>query len=151
MKAINFSEFYRGHFVDDGFELYLMKDSNGKAMYIGISRDSVWKRWFGGGSSHMDTNPGGKVYGKSYIGEVIERRFPGSWDWIIELWTREDCLQALKLEFSGRDMAKIEIESIEPYMIAKFEPLYNVTHGGGRHEDPLTTENLDSIYKDLFG
>jgi hypothetical protein len=36
-------------------------------------------------------------------------------------------------------------------MIAKFEALYNVAHGGGRHEDPLTTEKLDSIYKDLFG
>jgi hypothetical protein len=54
-------------------------------------------------------------------------------------------------DFAGRDLDKIEIESIEPYMIAKFEPLYNVTHAGGHHEDPLTTEKLDRIYKDLFG
>jgi len=36
-------------------------------------------------------------------------------------------------------------------MIARFKPLYNVLHGGGRHEDPLTTKKLDTIYKDLFG
>jgi hypothetical protein len=151
MKAMKFSEFYEGQFADDGFELYLVKDVNGQAMYIGISRDSIWHRWFGGSTSHMDTNPAGKLYGRSYFGEVIERRFPVSLDWVIELWTREDCLNACKTEFSGRDIDKIEIESIEPYMIAKFEPLYNVTHGGGRHEDPLTTETLDSLYKDLFG
>jgi hypothetical protein len=148
---MRFSEFYKGHFADDGFELYVVKDIDGKAMYIGISRDSIWHRWFGGGPSHMDTDRTGKVYGKSYFGEVIERRFPDSWNWTIELWTKEECIGACKSDFSGRDLAKIEIESVEPYMIAKFEPLYNVTHAGGRHEDPLTTEKLDSIYKDLFG
>ena len=151
MKLLKFSEFYRGQFADDGYELYIVKDNNEKIMYIGISRDSIWHRWFGGGPSHMDADTAGKIYGKSYIGEVIERRFPTSWDWTIELWTREDCLKACEAEFSGKDMNKIEIESIEPYMIIKFEPLYNILHGGGRHEDPLTTKNLDSIYKDLFG
>jgi hypothetical protein len=151
MIAIKFSEFYKGDYDDHGYELYIIKDSNDKVMYIGISRDSVWHRWFGGGPSHMDTDAAGKIYGKSYVGEVIERRFPSSWDWIIELWTREDCLKACETEFSGRYIDKIEIESIEPYMIVKFEPLYNVAHGGGRHEDPLTTKRLDTIYKDLFG
>ena len=98
----------------------------------------------------MDT-AAGKIYGRSYIGGVIERRFPDSWNWIIELWTREDCLKACDTAFSGRDKDKIEIESIEPHMIVKFEPLYNVMHGGGRHEDPLVTKKLDTIYRDLFG
>ncbi len=151
MKSLKFSEFYKGQFADDGYELYIVKDNNEKIMYIGISRDSIWHRWFGGGQSHMDTNTDGKIYGKSYIGEVVKRRFPSSWDWIIELWTTEDCLKACEAEFSGKDINKIEIESIEPYMIVKFEPLYNVMHGGGHHEDPLTTKKLDTIYKDLFG
>jgi hypothetical protein len=151
MIAIRFSEFYKGDYEDHDYELYIIKDSDEKVMYIGISRDSIWHRWFGGGPSHMDIDAAGKIYGKSYVGEVIERRFPSSWDWIIELWTREDCLKACETEFSGRDIHKIEIESLEPYMIGKFEPLYNVTHGGGRHEDPLTTKKLDTIYKDLFG
>jgi hypothetical protein len=91
LKALNFSEFYKGDYADEGYELYLVKDVNQKVMYIGISRDSIWHRWFGGGPSHMDTNSAGKVYGKSYIGEVIERRFPSSWDWVVELWTRKEC------------------------------------------------------------
>ena len=151
MITIKFSEFHKGDYEDRGYELYIIKDSDEKAMYIGISRDSIWHRWFGGGPSHMDTDAAGKIYGKSYIGEVIERRLPSSWDWIIELWTRGDCLKACEAEFLGRDIDKIEIESIEPHMIVKFEPLYNVAHGGGRHEDPLTTKKLDAIYKDLFG
>lgn len=151
MKSLKFSEFYRGQFADDGFELYILKDNDEKIMYIGISRDSIWHRWFGGGPSHMDSDAAGKIYGKSYVGEVIERRLPSSWDWMIELWTREDCLKVCESEFSGKDTDRIEIESIEPYMIVKLEPLYNVMHSGGRHEDPLTSKNLDTIHKDLFG
>jgi hypothetical protein len=151
MKSLKFSEFYKGQFEDEGYELYFVKNIEEKPMYIGISRNSIWHRWFGGGPSHMDVDADGKVYGKSYFGEVIERRLPSSWDWIIELWTKEECISSCKSEFSGRDPDKIEIEAVEPYMIAKFEPLYNVTHAGGRHEDPLTTEKLDTIYKDLFG
>lgn len=151
MKELKLSEFHSAGYADEGYELYLVRNGEAKVMYIGISRDSVWHRWFGGGPSHMDTDGTGRVYGKSYLGEVIERRFPDSWEWTIELWTKEDCLQVLTPEFSGRDPNKLEIESIEPHMIARFEPLYNVMYGGGRHEDPLTTEKLDNVYRDLFG
>ena len=151
MKVLKLSQFYKGEYKDIGYELYFLKDIEGCAMYIGISRGSIWHRWFGGGPSPMGINSTGKIYGKSYIGEVIQRRFPGSWDWTIELWTKNDCLKACSIEISGKNVDHIEIETIEPYMINKFQPLYNVTHGGGRHEDPLTTNNLDKIYKDLFG
>lgn len=99
----------------------------------------------------MECDSRSRLYGKSYIGEVIERRFPDSWNWLIELWTKKDCIQVCDFELRGKDLEKIEIESIEPVMISKFEPLYNVAHGGGRHEDPLTTKKLDRIYKELFG
>lgn len=151
MKALTFSQFYKGEYEDVGYELYFLKDIKGSAIYIGISRGSIWHRWFGGGPSHMDIDQAGKIYGKSYVGEVIQRRFPGSWEWVIELWTKEDCLKACEHQVSGKDLEQIEIEAIEPHMITKFEPLYNVSHGGGRHEDPLTTKSLDKIYKDLFG
>ena len=36
------------------------------------------------------------LYGTSYVGQVIERRFPYSWNWKIELWTRDDCLKVLE-------------------------------------------------------
>jgi hypothetical protein len=146
-----FSDFYKGNYEDLGFELYLLRDSEGAAMYIGIARDSIWHRWFEGGTSHMETRSNGGLYGKSLIGDVVERRFPSSWTWSIELWTKEDCLKVCGVDYKGKDIKRLKIETIESQMIIKFEPLYNVIHGGGRHEDPLITKRLDTVYKDIFG
>lgn len=151
MKSLIFSEFYAGKYDDHGYELYIIKDSDENVMYIGIAKDSIWHRWFGGKIGHMDSDANGKLYGKSRIGEVIERRFPNSWNWVIELWTKDDCLNACRQDIVGRDLDTMEIGSIEPYMIDRFEPIYNITYGDGRHEDPLTTKKLDDIYKRLFG
>jgi len=145
VKSLSFSEFYKGQFADDGFELYLLKDSDENVLYIGISKDSIWHRWFGGGTSHMDIDAAGKICGKSHIGEAIEKCFPSSWNWVIELWTREDCLKACKSEFSKRNVNKVGIELIEPYMIAKFEPLYNVIHNRRNYENSATSNDLDSV------
>jgi len=41
MKALSFSEFYKGNYIDLGYELYLVKDLDDNVMYIGISRDSI--------------------------------------------------------------------------------------------------------------
>lgn len=150
MNALKFSEFYKDSFEDIGYELYFVKDTDSKAMYIGISRNSIWHRWFGGGASHMDIIASGKLFGTSNIGRVIERRIPSSWDWMIELWTKEDCLRELDEMLEGRNTNRINIETLEPFMINKFMPLYNVMHGGGGHEDPLTTKKLDDAYKKLF-
>jgi hypothetical protein len=151
MKALLFSEFFEGSYDDAGYELYVIKEPGGIVMYIGISKESVWHRWFGGGTSHMDRDASGQFYGKSYIGEVIARRLPQSWNWVIELWTKEDCLSVCRKDIRGRNINDLGIELVEPFMIAKFEPLYNVIHGGGRHEDPLITKKLDQIYRNLFG
>lgn len=151
MLTMLFSDFYKGDYEDLGFELYLLRDSEGTVMYIGIAKDSIWHRWFEGGTSHMETETNGRLYGKSLIGEVVERRFPTSWKWSVELWTKEDCLKACGVDYTGKDVKKLAIESLESQMIVKFEPLYNVIHGGGRHEDPLITKRLDTIYKDIFG
>ncbi len=151
MLTITLSAFYKGDYEDLGFELYLLRDLEDTVMYIGIAKDSIWHRWFEGGTSHMETDHNGRLYGKSLIGEVVEQRFPHSWKWSIELWTKEDCLKACDFDYKGNDVRKLAIESIESQMIVKFEPLYNVIHGGGRHEDPLITKKLDTIYKDIFG
>jgi hypothetical protein len=151
MKVLSFLEFFQGQYEDPGFELYIVKDTEGTPMYIGIARGSVWHRWFEGGTSHMERDSSGGLYGKSYIGEVIERRFPVSWKWIIELWTKQDCFEICRQEFTGKMSDLVTIEALEPYFITKYDPLYNVIHGGGRHEDPLTTDRLNKIYRDIFG
>ena len=74
MKSLLFSEFYAGKYDDLGYELYIIRDIDGNVMYIGIARDSIWHRWFGGSAGHMDCDAKGRLYGKSRIGEVIERR-----------------------------------------------------------------------------
>ena len=145
MKALRFAEFYQGKYKDIGYELYFIKDSGGKALYIGISGDSIWHRWFGAETSHFTIVENGGVCGTSHIGQVIERNFPASWNWTIELWTKDDCQKALSKEKNSA------IKDLEESMIAKFNPVYNVMHGGGYHEDPLDRKRLDDEYRKIFG
>lgn len=98
----------------------------------------------------MDITAGGKLFGTSNIGRVIERRIPSSWDWKIELWTKGDCLSEIDNMLEGKKTNRINIESLESFMIKKFTPLYNVMLSGGGHEDPLTTKKLDDAYKNIF-
>ena len=151
MITLTFSEFYRGDYRDQGFELYIVKDSEEKIMYIRISRDTIWYRWFGGVNSHMMPGLNVSLRGNSIIGEVIARRFPDSWDWHIELWTKEDCIVGFRDDLIGLTLDNITIEQIESYLIQRFLPLYNVMHAGGSHEDPLLTHSLDNAYKKIFG
>lgn len=37
MKALKFSEFYKDNFIDEGYELYLIKDLEEKVMYRAFS------------------------------------------------------------------------------------------------------------------
>ena len=90
----------------------------------------------------MDIDAAGKISGRSHIGEVMEKCFPASWDWIIELWTLGDCLKACKAELSGRDIDKLEIGTIEPFMIVKFAPWYNLTHVSNSHKALVTSKAL---------
>ena len=151
MIALRFSEFYKGNYDDHGYQLYIIKDAGGDVMYIGISRMSIWHRWFGGSTSHMGVTADGKIFGSSHIGQVVEGHLPDSWNWTIELWTREDCLKILLEQFGERNFEKINMEEIESHLIRKFHPLYNVMHSGEYHEDPLSTKKLDGVYKKLFG
>lgn len=151
MKRLKFADFYAGNFTDRGYSLYIVKDANGKVIYIGISTVSIWSRWFGGGTSHMEVGSHGEVYGKSTIGEVIERRFPVSWNWMIELWTVQDCRKFLNGELTEQNLSAMTVKEFEPYMIKKLAPLYNVLHNDGTHEDPLLTRKLDDAYRKIFG
>jgi hypothetical protein len=154
MIKLAFSEFYKGEFVDEGYELYIVRDLEESCMYIGISRKSVWDRWFGGINSHMELGADASLHGNTAIGEAIQRRFPDSWSWMIELWTKEDCCASLRNELNESDLRRLEsqgIQAIETYLIKKVRPLYNFMHAGGRHEDPLITERLNNAYDKIFG
>jgi hypothetical protein len=112
MRNLKFSEFYAGTYSDEGFELYVVKDSDAHVMYVGISHKPIWDRWFTGVASHMGITPKGKLFGISHIGSVIERRLPKSMDWTIELWTKKDCFNFLEKEMADRDLERIDIKML---------------------------------------
>jgi hypothetical protein len=128
-----------------------VRDADGQALYIGISTDSIWHRWFGSETGHMTIGFDGKPHGASHIGQVIENNLPLSWEWKIDLLTEEDCVRILAEEPNGKDLTKRDIGFLEVDMINRFSPLYNVLHGGGYHEDPTATKKLDDDYKKIFG
>jgi hypothetical protein len=150
MITLKFSQFFEGDFEDDGFELYHIRNERRESMYIGISRVSVWDRWFSGSMSHMIALGIREAKGNSTIGEVIERRFPASWEWMIELWTRDDCGKILENELGKRRSGDIPITDLEAMLIKKFQPLYNVMHASGLHEDPMISKALDEEFKEIF-
>ena len=83
---MNFREFYSGEWVSDDqfYELYIIsKDDD--IFYIGISRDSVWHRWFGGRGHIPNWNTG--CYCASTVGCRIIDNLPGSWEYTVGLYT----------------------------------------------------------------
>ncbi len=149
MIKLSFAQFFNSDFEDLGYELYIVKDVD-MVMYIGISRNSVWDRWFGGYGSHMEILSEQSIRGNSTIGDVIKRRLPDSWNWTIELWTNQDCREALREELNGQNAVDIPIITLEGYLIKKLNPLYNVMHANGPHEDPMMSNRLDDEYKKIF-
>ncbi len=154
MISLSFSEFYGTNWADEGYELYIVKDLTGSDMYIGISGRSIWERWFGGTTSHMEPLPNGSLAGISYIGEAIARRFPESWNWRVELWTLEDCVNSLldagTQSIFGRSVHNLGIKDFEAYFIKVRNPYYNVMHAGGANQDPLLKKRLDKAYGRIF-
>jgi hypothetical protein len=151
MIPLTFLEFFKGDYFDAGNELYFLRDLDEQALYIGISTDSIWHRWFGSGNGHMIIDFDGEIHGASHIGHVIENNFPLSWEWNLDLLTEEDCAKILAEESDDKDLTKLDIVFLEIEMINRFSPLYNVLHGGGYHEDPKASKKLDDDYKKIFG
>lgn len=149
MIRLSFSQFLKGDFKDLGYELYIVKDAD-QVMYIGIARNSVWDRWFGGYGGHMEILSEQKLRGISTIGDVIQRRLPDSLNWTLELWTDQDCREMLRDDLTGQNINGVSIVTLEAYMIKKLMPLYNVMHTDGRHEDPMISRRLDEEYKNIF-
>lgn len=156
MIEITFEQFHNQEYVDvqevdpPDYQLYVVKNGLGEVLYVGISKVDIWERWFGGAAGHMQVGSDGQPYGLSRIGKVIERRLPAAWSWKIELWTEKDCRDFLMRETNFGDHNTGTIETLEPLMIQRMEPLYNVSHGGGQHEDPLISKKLDDAHRKLF-
>jgi hypothetical protein len=125
MIEITFREFFEYNYREDGVhELYVMKNGLGETLYIGISSENIWNRWFGPRGPILAGN--NRMVGESSIGQKIVDHLPDSWDWKIQLWRLEDCREFCvdKLNPTG----VYTIKWLEPIMIQKLRPNLNVIY-----------------------
>lgn len=76
MIELTFFHFHERNYNDEGYCLYVMKNGTGGVLYVGISTNNVWDRWFGWGG-HV-TWDGNVFYGESAVGTKIENHLPDS-------------------------------------------------------------------------
>ena len=91
MIKLTFSKFYKGDFVDEGYELYVVKDSEAAVhVHWNLSGFGLVSMVCVESLSHGSLVQWIIARQQRTIGEVIERRLPDAWNWHIELWTQDD-------------------------------------------------------------
>jgi hypothetical protein len=126
MLILKFKDFMDQNYQDDAYVLYLSRGGAGEVLYVGMTVENAWDRWFYSQWSHVPRTYKGERFGNTSIGKHIMDNLPASYDWKIELWTPADALEYFKLP-SGHGYSKTEIRTLERYMIAKFKPHLNAT------------------------
>jgi hypothetical protein len=128
MRALRFGDFRAGNFEDtpgdQAEELYLLRDGD-EVIYIGITGRGIWQRWFDPFFGHTGAR-------KSKVGELVNRMRPQSDEWMIELWTVDDCRAAAgdAVKFSRRPGL---MRDYEFWLIGTRKPHLNTD--GNRRED----------------
>jgi hypothetical protein len=155
MIEITFKDFYEYKYHEDGFyELYVMKNGLGEILYVGISNQNIWNRWFGWNGHIM--GDAGYMVGESSVGRKIVNHLPDSWNWKIQLWTLDDCETFCADEFNLH--GRYTIRFLEPFMIQKLHPILNVNYNKNPGIDhmPLSEKEkrrkavLDRVYYEVF-
>jgi hypothetical protein len=155
MIELTLFDFHGQHYHEQQFCLYVVKNASEDVLYVGISVNDIWERWFGWGG-HMLWD-GNVIYDESPIGVKIENYLPDSLKWKIQLWNLNDCLEFCKEELLN-DSSTITIHDIEPIMIRKLSPALNGTHNlnPGKDSTPKSKREidrqkaLDQLYKEVF-
>jgi hypothetical protein len=112
--------------ISGKYNLYILR-LNKDVLYVGITTDNVWRRWFGGGISHMQlvhdylATPQSWWTGNSHIGTIVVRHLPKSLKWHMEV----------------RQYAHYELKRAEAELILTLRPLFNTTY---RSKDYTTKE-----------
>ena len=140
MIELTFLSFHEQQYQEQQFCLYVVRNASEDVLYVGISLNDIWERWFGWGG-HM-----------TWDGSV-----PDSLKWKIQLWSLKDCFEFCRDELPT-DTSTTTVHDIEPIMIRKFSPTLNGTHILNRGKDntpkskrDVERENaLDQAYKEIF-
>jgi hypothetical protein len=57
MIEITFKDFYELNYREtEAYELYVMKNGHDEVLYVGISSQNIWGRWFGWNGHIFDDN-----------------------------------------------------------------------------------------------
>jgi hypothetical protein len=155
MIELSFRDFFEHKWCSRSLhELYIMANGLGEILYIGISSQDIWDRWFGW-NGHIIINPNCMI-GESAIGQMIVDHLPNSWDWKIQFWTLKDCLKFCASDLNPH--GKYDIKWVETIMIQKLRPSLNLTYNLNPRADHTPRskrerqreEFLDKIYNDIF-
>jgi hypothetical protein len=154
MIEIDFESFFNQNYEEGEYELYVMKNGLGDVLYVGISKWSIWDRWFGWNGHLLWIDP--IIKGNSSVGQKIVDHLPDSLRWKIQLWTMDDCVNFCKDEF--HIPRSPDISFIEPLMINKLSPILNVTYNlhPGKDTTPISKKEiereklLDDAYRKIF-
>ena len=123
-----------GDFIDDNSideadsSLYVVRKSR-KVLYVGQATRGIGNRWFGAGWNHMAKNFYGQWYGNSPIGVEVSKNLPTSRNWLIDLYSVEDCRETIE-EYINSDYVNINVDLAEIALIKKFKPTLNVNYVG---------------------
>lgn len=155
MIELDFQQFHDQQYREKRYELYILKNGLGDILYIGISKNDIWQRWFGWGG-HM-TWDGKVIYGESPVGVKIENHLPDSLSWKIQLWTLQDCISFCRNELPTHTL-EITIHEIEPIIIRKLSPALNGIYNlkPGKDTTPKSQKEMeleqkaDELYREIF-
>ena len=154
MIEISFEKFHNQDYIEEGYDLYVMKNGLGDVLYVGISTQSIWERWFGWHGHIFWADHA--IEGNSAVGQKIVDHLPDSLKWKIQLWTLEDCVNFCKDIVPSANIPNIAF--IEPFMIQKLSPILNGSYNlhPGKDTTPKSKKEiereklLDRLYKDIF-
>jgi len=130
MISLPFETFKAGEYSDNiqaPFTLYMVFNGP-KCLYIGITTNNPFNRWFNNGHSHCLINIYGELQGQSKIGRMVAESMPESNKWEVQLWTTKDCIEWLVLNRPEKykRLKEADIHSLEPIIIQEFKPSKNV-------------------------
>ncbi len=154
MIEIDFERFRHQDYREAGYRLYMMKNGLGNVLYVGISHQSIWNRWFDWGGHITWTDQ--VIEGNTAVGRKIVDHLPESLKWKIELWTLEDRLNFCRDSLPATHT--LDIDFVEPFMIQKLSPILNESYNLnlGRDTTPKSRKEierekfLDEMYKKIF-
>ena len=86
-----------------------------QALYVGISRDNVWNRWFYRDGCHITLYKSGNMQGNTTVGQAVANNRPESLAW--------------EIEFRDYDYLNQRLERVERELIKELRPLLNYVNG----------------------